>query len=120
MSADDWVVSRMSIAWFPPLNSLNLQEFVAPTFNLCPGKTVDFIPCLDNEKAIAALTSRKHYEHRERHCPTANEREELRCLLPMPAGYKQHIRWPQSRDEVSDGGCSASRKESVSESCFLL
>ncbi|PIN16633.1 Sterol 24-C-methyltransferase [Handroanthus impetiginosus] len=56
----------------------------------------DYIPCLDNEKEIAKLHSRKHYEHRERHCP----KEPPTCLVPLPKGYKRPIDWPLSRDKI--------------------
>lgn len=56
----------------------------------------DFIPCLDNWKAIRSLRSTKHYEHRERHCPE----EPPTCLVSLPEGYKRSIEWPKSRDKV--------------------
>ncbi|PKA61683.1 putative methyltransferase PMT27 [Apostasia shenzhenica] len=56
----------------------------------------DYIPCLDNEKAIKKLHSFKHYEHRERHCPE----ESPTCLVPLPKGYRRSIEWPKSRDKV--------------------
>eukprot|EP00250_Pteridium_aquilinum_P016466 c23115_g1_i1 orf=463-2748(-) len=56
----------------------------------------DYIPCLDNMKAIKALHSTKHYEHRERHCPDPAPT----CLVPLPERYRTPIRWPQSRNEV--------------------
>lgn len=56
----------------------------------------DYIPCLDNEKAIKMLRSTKHYEHRERHCPEFGPT----CLVPLPNGYKSPIKWPISRDKV--------------------
>lgn len=56
----------------------------------------DFIPCLDNEKAIKQLRSTIHYEHRERHCPEKGPT----CLVPIPQGYKRSIDWPASRDKV--------------------
>lgn len=66
-------------------------------WQVCKGPVaVDYIPCLDNMKAIKALTSRKHMEHRERHCPTPSPR----CLVPLPKGYKIPILWPQSRDMI--------------------
>ncbi|KAK4411573.1 putative methyltransferase PMT27 [Sesamum angolense] len=58
--------------------------------------STDYIPCLDNEKLIAKLYNRKHYEHRERHCPE----ESPACLVPLPKGYKRPIDWPQSRDKI--------------------
>ncbi|TKY60444.1 methyltransferase PMT26 [Spatholobus suberectus] len=56
----------------------------------------DYIPCLDNLKAIKNLRSTKHYEHRERHCPE----EPPTCLVPLPEGYKRPIEWPKSREKV--------------------
>ena len=56
----------------------------------------DYIPCLDNEEAIKKLRTTKHYEHRERHCPG----ESPTCLVPLPDGYRQPIKWPVSRDKV--------------------
>jgi hypothetical protein len=59
--------------------------------------STDYIPCLDNVRAIKALQSRRHMEHRERHCPLAPR---LRCLVPLPAGYRTPVPWPRSRDMV--------------------
>ncbi|XP_052159949.1 probable methyltransferase PMT24 [Oryza glaberrima] len=56
----------------------------------------DYIPCLDNEKAIKKLRTTKHYEHRERHCPV----EPPTCVVPLPEGYKCPVEWPTSRDKV--------------------
>ncbi|KAJ9703615.1 hypothetical protein PVL29_005086 [Vitis rotundifolia] len=56
----------------------------------------DYIPCLDNEKAIMKLHGRRHYEHRERHCPE----EPPTCLVPLPDMYKSPVEWPQSRDKI--------------------
>ncbi|KAL5571731.1 hypothetical protein UlMin_021328 [Ulmus minor] len=56
----------------------------------------DYIPCLDNVRAIRRLTSTKHYEHRERHCPD----EPPTCLVPLPKGYKVPVKWPTSRDKI--------------------
>jgi hypothetical protein len=57
----------------------------------------DYIPCLDNVRAIKALRSRRHMEHRERHCPVAPR---PRCLVPLPAGYRTPVPWPRSREMV--------------------
>ncbi|KAK3042907.1 hypothetical protein RJ639_001180 [Escallonia herrerae] len=66
-------------------------------WRICDGAVaVDYIPCLDNFKAIKALKSRRHMEHRERHCP----RPGPRCLIPLPPGYKVPVPWPKSRDMV--------------------
>ncbi|CAE6075832.1 unnamed protein product [Arabidopsis arenosa] len=56
----------------------------------------DYIPCLDNEEAIMKLRSRRHFEHRERHCPE----DPPTCLVPLPEGYKESIKWPESRDKI--------------------
>ncbi|OEL31634.1 putative methyltransferase PMT26 [Dichanthelium oligosanthes] len=56
----------------------------------------DYIPCLDNVEAIKKLRSTKHYEHRERHCPE----KPPSCLVPLPEGYRNPIRWPKSRDQI--------------------
>ncbi|KAG6766743.1 hypothetical protein POTOM_027915 [Populus tomentosa] len=56
----------------------------------------DYIPCLDNEKALRQLHTTGHFEHRERHCPELGPT----CLVPLPQGYKRPITWPQSRDKI--------------------
>lgn len=67
------------------------------TWQLCNASAgADYIPCLDNLKAIAKIHNMKHYQHRERHCPE----EPPTCLVPLPKGYKTPIMWPQSRDKV--------------------
>ncbi|RLM93089.1 hypothetical protein C2845_PM08G29850 [Panicum miliaceum] len=71
-----------------------------PSWELCEvGKGVvaaDYIPCLDNVKAIKALKSLRHMEHRERHCPKPRPR----CLVPLPERYRRPVPWPRSRDMV--------------------
>ncbi|CAI5508981.1 unnamed protein product [Closterium sp. Naga37s-1] len=91
-------------SFYPPVISVsgpalafNLQ-ISAPVFPLCQTEGPDFIPCLENEAAIKALKSTSHYEHRERHCPGKDG--VLRCLLPLPEGYKAHVNWPESRDQI--------------------
>ncbi|CAL4982022.1 unnamed protein product [Urochloa decumbens] len=67
------------------------------TWKLCNTSAgADYIPCLDNEAAIKKLKTDKHYEHRERHCPTSPPT----CLVPSPAAYRDPIRWPHSRDRI--------------------
>ncbi|KAJ8450343.1 hypothetical protein Cgig2_004800 [Carnegiea gigantea] len=56
----------------------------------------DYIPCLDNIKAIRKIHSRSHYEHQERHCPE----EAPTCLVPLPEGYRIPVKWPKSREKV--------------------
>lgn len=70
----------------------------------------DYIPCLDNLKAIRKLRSISHYQHRERHCPD----EVPTCLVSLPKGYRSPIRWPKSREMV----CST--KIGFKASCYLL
>ncbi|CAN6349130.1 unnamed protein product [Urochloa humidicola] len=66
-------------------------------WKLCNASTgADYIPCLDNEAAISKLKTNKHYEHRERHCPSTSPS----CLVPLPEGYRQPIHWPYSRDKI--------------------
>jgi Putative S-adenosyl-L-methionine-dependent methyltransferase len=69
-------------------------------WKLCNATTgPDYIPCLDNIKAIKKLRPEnyRHYEHRERHCPE----EAPTCLVPLPKGYRKSAEWPKSRDRVS-------------------
>ncbi|KAL5229529.1 hypothetical protein ABZP36_028305 [Zizania latifolia] len=56
----------------------------------------DYIPCLDNVKAIKKLRSRRQMEHRERHCPAPPPR----CLVRLPRGYRPPVPWPRSRDMI--------------------
>ncbi|XP_009613322.1 probable methyltransferase PMT23 [Nicotiana tomentosiformis] len=75
----------------------NELETFSNDWKLCPGPVaVDYIPCLDNWKAIKAIRSRRHMEHRERHCPVPSPR----CLIPLPVGYKLPVSWPKSRDMI--------------------
>ncbi|XP_039810615.1 probable methyltransferase PMT23 isoform X2 [Panicum virgatum] len=71
-----------------------------PSWELCEvGKGVvaaDYIPCLDNMKAIKALKSLRHMEHRERHCPEPRPR----CLVPLSERYRRPVPWPRSRDMI--------------------
>uniref|UniRef100_A0A803L724 Methyltransferase PMT27 n=1 Tax=Chenopodium quinoa TaxID=63459 RepID=A0A803L724_CHEQI len=67
------------------------------TWKLCNvTASYDYIPCLDNVKALQRLRSTKHFEHRERHCPE----DPPTCLVPIPQGYKKPVQWPQSRDKI--------------------
>ncbi|KQK17521.1 probable methyltransferase PMT25 [Brachypodium distachyon] len=58
----------------------------------------DYIPCLDNEKAVKKLRPEnfRRYEHRERHCPD----EGPTCLVPLPRAYRRPVEWPKSRDRI--------------------
>lgn len=67
-------------------------------FRVCDESLREYVPCLDNVEAISGLNSTERGENYQRHCP---EKERvLDCLVPRPKGYKAHIPWPQSRDEV--------------------
>lgn len=68
-------------------------------FRLCPASMREYIPCLDNEKAIKQLNSTDKGERFERHCP--EQGKGLNCLIPAPKGYRTPIPWPRSRDEVT-------------------
>ncbi|KAM7251112.1 hypothetical protein ACFE04_022995 [Oxalis oulophora] len=73
------------------------DNVVGLTWQLCNETAgADYIPCLDNVKAVKKLTSTKHYEHRERHCPE----DAPTCLVQLPEGYKRPIKWPGSRDKI--------------------
>ncbi|KAJ9172715.1 hypothetical protein P3X46_015926 [Hevea brasiliensis] len=72
----------------------SIYGYTWPLCNVTAGP--DYIPCLDNEKAIKQLRSTRHFEHRERHCPE----EGPTCLVPLPEGYKTPITWPGSRDKI--------------------
>ena len=75
------------------------ENLVNLRWKVCEGPVaVDYIPCLDNFKAMKKLKKnlKKHMAHRERHCPTPSPR----CLVPLPKGYKFPILWPKSRDMV--------------------
>ncbi|XP_006653085.1 probable methyltransferase PMT26 [Oryza brachyantha] len=76
------------------------QQTAAPSsygWKLCNTEAgPDYIPCLDNLQAISKLRTTKHYEHRERHCP----QHPPTCLVPLPEGYRNPIRWPKSRDQI--------------------
>ncbi|XP_071738499.1 probable methyltransferase PMT23 isoform X1 [Rutidosis leptorrhynchoides] len=75
----------------------NDSEDLVYKWEACPGPlAVDYIPCLDNWKVIKTLRSRRHMEHRERHCPKPNPH----CLIPLPDGYKVPVSWPKSRDMI--------------------
>ncbi|TVU19797.1 hypothetical protein EJB05_35968, partial [Eragrostis curvula] len=80
----------------------------------------DYIPCLDNIRAIKALRTRRHMEHRERNCPVAPR---PRCLVPLPAEYRTPVPWPRSRDMVRNShrfACLLKCILVVDPLCFLL
>lgn len=70
------------------------KDYIWKVCNVTAGP--DYIPCLDNTKALKMLHTTGHYEHRERHCPD----EGPTCLVPLPKGYRTPVKWPKSRDMV--------------------
>ncbi|XP_052186479.1 probable methyltransferase PMT23 [Diospyros lotus] len=97
-------ISKPSSATSPEQDRVSSNDDVTVTpvdlqvsWRLCQGGVaVDYIPCLDNSRAIKDLKSRRHMEHRERHCPEPSPR----CLIPLPQGYKVPVPWPKSRDMI--------------------
>ena len=67
-------------------------------YKVCDVRMVDYVPCLDNEKAMKKLEGSVRGEKYERHCP--QEGMGLNCLVPPPKGYRRPVVWPKSRDEV--------------------
>ncbi|KAL0928738.1 hypothetical protein M5K25_000657 [Dendrobium thyrsiflorum] len=77
--------------------SSSMGEVIKFNWKLCNVTAeADYIPCLDNDEAIKRLTTTKHYEHRERHCPEKSPT----CLVPLPNGYRRPIKWPNSREKI--------------------
>ncbi|KAJ8443939.1 hypothetical protein Cgig2_032763 [Carnegiea gigantea] len=96
-------IIRPPTDWAAPLMTRGEIEIDENLVNLkwkvCEGPVaVDYIPCLDNFKAMKKLKKnlKKHMAHRERHCPTPSPR----CLVPLPRGYKLPILWPKSREMI--------------------
>ncbi|KAL5071111.1 hypothetical protein RYX36_021998 [Vicia faba] len=74
-------------------------DVVVNKYKICDDvKMVDYIPCLDNAQDIAKLNASEKGEKYERHCP--QQEKALNCIVPRPKGYKKHILWPQSRDQI--------------------
>ncbi|KAD4888930.1 hypothetical protein E3N88_21003 [Mikania micrantha] len=65
-------------------------------FQPCNDRFFDYTPCHDQMRAMTF--PRENMNHRERHCPTENEK--LHCLIPAPNGYVTPFPWPKSRDYV--------------------
>ncbi|KAG5111888.1 hypothetical protein AAZX31_13G022000 [Glycine max] len=65
-------------------------------YKTCDVRTVDYVPCLDNVKAVKKYKESLRGEKYERHCKGMG----LKCLVPRPKGYQRPIPWPKSRDEV--------------------
>ncbi|KAK7377401.1 hypothetical protein VNO80_02825 [Phaseolus coccineus] len=76
-------------------------------YKVCDVKMVDYVPCLDNEKAMKKLEGSVRGEKYERHCP--QEGMGLNCIVPPPKGYRRPVLWPKSRDEVWFGNVPHTR-----------
>ncbi|WCJ41458.1 S-adenosyl-L-methionine-dependent methyltransferases superfamily protein [Euphorbia peplus] len=74
-----------------PLPQESLQDRIF--FEFCPENYTFFCPCHDPLKEV--LFSTERFYHRERHC--AGDREKLKCLIPVPDGYRKPFSWPKSR-----------------------
>lgn len=61
-------------------------------FRICEIDKSDYIPCLEN------VGGDFQSNLSERHCPEKGKG--LDCVVPRRKGYKLHIPWPKSRDEV--------------------
>lgn len=73
------------------------SAFAAPQrrdFPACDAKYSEYTPCEDVARSLKFTRDRLIY--RERHCPAKGE--ELRCLIPAPAGYRNPFPWPASRE----------------------
>jgi hypothetical protein len=95
------------------------SRFRAERYELCPVSMREYIPCLDNVKALKRLKSTEKGERFERHCPEKGD--ELNCLVPPPKGYRPPIPWPRSRDEVLElnWGLFCRRENGKKKSIFL-
>ncbi|KAL7155811.1 hypothetical protein ABFS83_03G100900 [Erythranthe nasuta] len=67
-------------------------------FRFCDESMGNYIPCLDNVDDVSRFNSSEKGGNYERRCPANGKK--LDCLVPRPKGYKIHIPWPKSRDEV--------------------
>lgn len=63
------------------------------SFEPCNEKYSEYTPCEDLNRSLKFPRERLIY--RERHCPTKGEL--LKCLIPIPPGYRNPFPWPASR-----------------------
>ncbi|XP_010919241.1 probable methyltransferase PMT15 [Elaeis guineensis] len=63
-------------------------------FPACDAKYSEYTPCEDVKRSFKFPQDRLIF--RERHCPQKGE--ELRCMIPAPAGYRNPFPWPASRE----------------------
>ncbi|CAL0318914.1 unnamed protein product [Lupinus luteus] len=66
------------------------------TFHFCTPNYTNHCPCHD-PKIQKRFKNTNHFR-KERHCPNNNER--LKCLIPIPKGYKTPFHWPKSKENA--------------------
>ncbi|KFK34851.1 hypothetical protein AALP_AA5G201400 [Arabis alpina] len=86
------IVQDSELDWFK--NDKEWNQSLRVDWKRCESQ--DYMPCLDNTKAIKKLKSKRNMEHRERHCPESPPK----CLVPLPKRYKIPLPWPQSKDMI--------------------
>ncbi|KAK7272842.1 hypothetical protein RIF29_13882 [Crotalaria pallida] len=65
-------------------------------FDFCTSNYTNHCPCEDPIRQ-KRFKNTNHFR-KERHCPQNKER--LRCLIPMPEGYKSPFHWPESKESA--------------------
>lgn len=80
-------------------NDIEASEPNPRVFEPCDVQCTDYTPC--HEEGRAMRFPRENMIHKERHCPS--EEEKLNCLIPAPKGYMTPFPWPKSRDLVYHG-----------------
>lgn len=64
-------------------------------WQLCAGRNKqNYVPCVDLEAGSGGGGSHRHHE---RSCP----RHPVTCLVPLPQGYENPVRWPDSQLKVA-------------------
>ncbi|CAN8254489.1 unnamed protein product [Cochlearia groenlandica] len=89
---EDPIEQDSVLDWFGDDKAWNVSLKI--DWKICESQ--DYMPCLDNMKAIKKLKSKRNMEHRERHCPEIPPK----CLVPLPARYKIPLPWPKSKDMI--------------------
>ncbi|XP_024977337.1 probable methyltransferase PMT2 isoform X1 [Cynara cardunculus var. scolymus] len=97
-NADCSVISNLNIETHHGVGVKNPDDLRSESkvFQPCDDRFIDYTPCHDQSRAMSF--PRENMEHRERHCPSDNEKQH--CLIPAPKGYVTPFTWPKSRDYV--------------------
>ncbi|KAE9604861.1 putative S-adenosyl-L-methionine-dependent methyltransferase [Lupinus albus] len=74
----------------------SLSLLTTSNFDFCTTNYTNYCPCHD-PKIQKRFKNTNHFR-KERHCPNTNER--LKCLIPIPKGYKTPFHWPKSKDNA--------------------